>query len=104
MPETKDIDLTSEQLKAVRELLQRHIPEARVWAYGSRVKKTSSPKSDLDMVAFGNVETRLPALREAFDESSLPFRVDLFFWNKIPEQFRSNIKEKYFELQPEAEK
>lgn len=103
MSESKDINLTEEQLRAIRELLQQHIPEVRVWAYGSRVKKTSTAKSDLDMVAFGDVEPRLPALREAFDESSLPFRVDLFSWNKIPEQFHSNIEESYFELQPETD-
>ena len=104
MPESKDIDLTAEQLRIIRDFLQRHIPHARVWAYGSRVRKTSTPKSDLDMVAFGDVGSLLPALREAFDESSLPFRVDLFAWNKIPEQFRSNIEENYFELQQETEK
>ena len=104
MPESKNIDLTAEQLRIIRDFLQRHIPHARVWAYGSRVKGTSTPKSDLDMVAFGDVKPFLPALREAFDESSLPFRVDLFAWDKIPEQFRSNIEENYFELQPETEK
>ncbi|MBP3404169.1 MAG: nucleotidyltransferase domain-containing protein [Alphaproteobacteria bacterium] len=104
MPESKDIDLTAEQLRIIRNFLQKHIPGVRVWAYGSRVKKTSTPKSDLDMVVFGDVEPRLPALRETFDESSLPFRVDLFAWNKIPEQFHLNIEENYFELQSETKK
>ena len=99
MPESQNIDLTAEQLRIVREFLRLYIPQARVWAYGSRVKGTSTAKSDLDMVAFGDVKQLLPALREAFDESSLPFRVDLFAWDNIPEQFRDNIKQKYYIVQ-----
>ena len=34
----------------VRALLQQHIPEAGVWAYGSRVRGDHYPASDLDLV------------------------------------------------------
>ncbi len=30
--------------------------------------------------------------REAFDVSYLPFRVDLFSWDEIPESFQDNIR------------
>ena len=99
MPETPTIALTAEQLQTVRKILRRHIPDAAVWAYGSRVKGTATDKSDLDMVAFGNVEKQIQSLREDFDESSLPFRVDIFAWNRIPEQFRENIKQTYYIVQ-----
>ena len=33
---------------------------------------------------------RVGALREAFEESNLPFRVDLFVWDEVPESFRRN--------------
>ena len=78
MPETPNIAMTAEQLQTVREILRRHIPDAAVRAYGSRVKGTATGKSDLDLAAFGSVEKRIQSLREYFDESSLPFRVDLF--------------------------
>ena len=32
------------------ELLRRHVPEAEVWAYGSRVNGRSHDASDLDIV------------------------------------------------------
>ena len=35
---------------------------------------------------------RVSDLREAFEESNLPFRVDLFVWDAVPEQFRKHIK------------
>ncbi|WP_420834929.1 nucleotidyltransferase domain-containing protein [Serpentinimonas raichei] len=34
----------------MRALLQQHIPEAGVWAYGSRVRGDHYPASDLDLV------------------------------------------------------
>lgn len=33
--------LTPEQLRMVKEILKRHVPDCTVWAFGSRVKGTS---------------------------------------------------------------
>ena len=46
------------------------------------------------MVVFATPEQnrRVSHLREAFEESNLPFRVDLFVWDDVPEQFRKQIK------------
>ena len=38
-------------------------------------------------------------LREAFEESDLPFRVDFFVWDEIPEIFHENIKSEYVVFQ-----
>ncbi len=104
--ELRNIDLAPVQLKILSELLKRFIPETVVWAYGSRVKFTSTPKSDLDLVAFAipEQERAISNLKEAFEESSLPFRVDLFIWNEVPEQFHKNIEAERVVLQNTAEK
>ncbi len=88
------IDITAEQRKTVLALLARHLPNTRAGVYGSRVKWTSSPKSDLDLVVFATPEQagRVSDLREAFEESNLPFRVDLFVWDTVPQQFRKAIE------------
>ena len=88
------IDLTAGQLRMVLSLLNRHLPNTTVWAYGSRVQWTSHPASDLDLVAFAKPKqsARVAKLREAFDESNLPFRVDLFVWDDMPEGFRKLIE------------
>ncbi|WGK70388.1 restriction endonuclease subunit S [Candidatus Haliotispira prima] len=90
--ERDNIDLTLAQRKEITELLKRYLPGTEVWAYGSRVKFTSKPSSDLDMVAFTSQKIAAASLREAFEESRLPFRVDFFLWDEIPEQFRENIQ------------
>ena len=88
------IDLTAGQRRTVLALLNRHLPNTTVWAYGSRVQWTSHPASDLDLVAFAKSKQspRVAELREAFDESNLPFRVDLFVWDDVPEGFRKRIE------------
>ena len=94
------IDLTTNQRRTVLALLNRHLSNTTVWAYGSRVKWTSNPASDLNLVVFAKPEqaTRLAELREAFDESNLPFRVDLFVWDEMPESFKRRIKEEHIDL------
>ena len=94
------IDITAEQRKTVLALLARHLPNTTAWVYGSRVKWTSRPESDLDLVVFAKPEQerRVSDLREAFEESNLPFRVDLFVWDDVPEQFRKHIEAEHVVL------
>ncbi|MCY4611604.1 MAG: restriction endonuclease subunit S [Gammaproteobacteria bacterium] len=100
------IDITSSQRKTVLALIQQYLPGVAVWAYGSRVKWTSRPQSDLDLVAFASPEQkdRVGDLREAFEESDLPFRVDLFVWDEVPESFREQIEGERINLVDSSEK
>ena len=88
------IDITPEERQTVLALLQRHLPGTAAWVYGSRAKWTSTPTSDLDLVVFATPEQQpqVGDLREAFEESNLPFRVDLFVWDDVPESFRQRIE------------
>ena len=90
----RPIDVTADQRKTLLALLERYLPNTETWVYGSRVKWTSRPQSDLDLVVFATPEQegQVSDLREAFEESNLPFRVDLFVWDAVPEKFRKHIK------------
>ena len=94
------IDITAGQRKTVLSLLEKHLPNTTAWVYGSRAKWTARPQSDLDMVVFATPEqnSRVFDLREAFEESNLPFRVDLFVWDDVPERFRKRIEAEYVVL------
>ena len=91
---SRTIDITAGQRKTILKLLKRYLPGTAAWVYGSRVKWTSRPQSDLDLVVFAtpHQRSRTGALREAFEESDLPFRVDLFVWDEVPETFREQIE------------
>jgi len=97
---TASIDISAEQRRILLDLLNKHLPNTRVWAFGSRVKWTTRSNSDLDLVAFATPQqaAQVSALKEAFEESCLPFRVDLLVWDKLPESFQRNIREEYVVL------
>ena len=97
---TPAIDITAEQRRTVLALLERHLPDTAVWACGNRVKGVSCPASDLDLVVFARPEQsgQVAELREAFEESNLPFRVDLFVWDEAPESFRMRIEAEHVAL------
>ena len=98
--DAKQLDLNAAERQCVRALLQRHLPHTEVWVYGSRAKGCARPSSDLDLVVFTAPEQQLAVedLREAFEESDLPFRVDLFVWDELPESFRKNIEQEHVVL------
>jgi predicted nucleotidyltransferase len=104
MPEQTTLHLTEKYAAQVRELLRQYIPEADVWAYGSRVRGDHYDASDLDLVArFPPVEKRdvfrLSAIQEAFQESKLPIIVQIVDWDGIPDAFKDEILAGYVVLQ-----
>ena len=95
------IDLSPGEYTLLLGLLQRHLPHTTVWAYGSRVKWSARPQSDLDLVAFTarDQQTDVLDLKEALEESSLPFAVAVLVWDELPESFRKHIVPEYVVVQ-----
>lgn len=88
------IDARPNDLETVREILRKHVPTRRVVAFGSRATGRSKPFSDLDLAIQGDVEVPsaiLAALADDFDESSLPFKVDIVDWATTAQSFRDII-------------
>lgn len=90
-----DIAITPEQWVIVSTILDRHVADKAVWAFGSRATRTAKPYSDLDLAIIG--ETALPlslvaAMEHDFTESDLPFRVDLVDWATSSPAFREIIE------------
>lgn len=97
------IDAAPHQLAEVKSILRKHVPGSEVRAYGSRVTGQTKPWSDLDLAVVGaspmgwqNVEL----LIEAFQESTLPFRVDVLDWHDVSPEFQAIIAEQYAVIQP----
>ena len=92
---TVALALTPAQRAIVDRILGSHAPLARVWAFGSRARGTAKPFSDLDL-AFdaGRAMTfeDLGALSSAFEESDLPWRVDIVDLATCSDTFRREIE------------
>ena len=81
----------------VGRILARHLePQVKVYAFGSRVHGHNlKPFSDLDLCL--RADAPVPAailskLNAAFEDSNLPFKVDVVDWNAISPEFRTAIE------------
>lgn len=93
--QTPDIDISPEQWAIVQSILQEHVPDLAVWAFGSRVKGTAKPYSDLDIAIITDQPLplqKMAALRDAFSESDLPWKVDVVDWAATSLSFRKIIE------------
>jgi len=88
------VDVSKKNFNTVKEILAKYIPGLEVRVFGSRVNGRAKPYSDLDIAIIGTKELNsmvLIQLKEAFQESDLPFRVDILDWNKLSPEFRDII-------------
>jgi predicted nucleotidyltransferase len=102
MKEKPDIAITDAEWSIVKDILQKFLPKETVWAFGSRVRHTHKPFSDLDIVVVNDQPLSIATmaeLREAFSESDLPWKVDVVDWDSISDSFKDTIKSNKLELQ-----
>ncbi len=89
------LDLKPEELIKVNQILGECIPGIKIQAFGSRANNTAKPYSDLDLAIMADKPLSLQQgamLAEAFEESDLPFKVDICDWSTTSERFKELIK------------
>lgn len=89
------LDVRSDHLQMVRDILQKHVPQCEVWAFGSRAKWTAKEYSDLDLCIVSDKPLSfsvLGAIEEDFSESDLPWKVDVVDWATTSPSFRKIIE------------
>ncbi len=97
------IDLQPQHLATVRAILQTTVPSVHAFAFGSRVYDSSAmgkvkKHSDVDIALepAHPLSWRLLAdVREAFEESDLPMRVDVIDWSVCTDDFKHHVVNKY---------
>lgn len=90
------IDMHPDQWRIVHAILQEHVPQFVVWAFGSRARGTAKPYSDLDLAIITDQSLPLAisaSLTDAFSESDLPWKVDIVDWATTGEPFRRIIEQ-----------
>ena len=103
---TDRLGLPERYRKAVEALLREHVPDAEVWAYGSRVSGMSHDGSDLDLVLRGPALEPLGGefldLSEAFQQSNIPILIQAHDWARLPKSFHREIERGYVVIQKGA--
>lgn len=86
-----DLQLSEDHLSLIKTILHRLLPNGEVRVFGSRVKGRARPYSDVDLLIVQPsplpLETRI-SLVDSFDESALPFTVDLLEIAQSPLSWR----------------
>ena len=90
------VDIRPDHLEIVQGILHEHLPVGvKVWVFGSRANWTTKDSSDLDLALEGNGQLShklLGALKDAFEDSSLPYTVDLVDMNRIGDSFKRIVE------------
>jgi predicted nucleotidyltransferase len=94
------ICVSESEMKIISDILRSHISNGEVRAFGSRYKWTSKDYSDLDLAVAQYDKKSMPVMklaeiREAFEESELPYRVDVLDYWRISNEFREVIDNGY---------
>jgi predicted nucleotidyltransferase len=80
------LQIDPDHLVIVSHILKKHGVVAFV--FGSRARGTARPLSDLDLCIKDSVSKNvLMKLKEDFEESDLPFKVDIVEWKNISSEF-----------------
>lgn len=89
------IDIRPDHWEIVLDVLEKHVPDYEVWAFGSRAKWNAKQYSDLDLAILTDKPLPLAvsaALTDDFSESDLPWKVDVVDWATTSESFRKIIE------------
>ena len=94
---TRPVDIRPDHLEVVQNILRTHLPAGfKVWAFGSRANWTTKDSSDLDLAVEGSARLdhrALARLEAAFEESNLPFTVDVVDLNTVNHVFRQIVED-----------
>jgi predicted nucleotidyltransferase len=100
----QSLKIEPSHLKIVQDILDQYLETSMIiWVFGSRAKGRVKPFSDLDLVLESTTglpveENKMIDVKNAFEESDLPWKVDVLDWNKITSDFQQIILEHRIQL------
>ena len=94
---TSPVDIRPDHLRIVQGILRGHLPAGvKLWVFGSRANWTTKDSSDLDIALEGENKLShklLGALKEAFEDSTLPYTVDVVDLHAVSHDFKKIVEE-----------
>lgn len=86
------IYLEERHWKIVRDILSKY--PYTFYAFGSRAKGRQRKFSDLDLCSTDHIPLNVYGqIEEDFEESDLPFKVDIVLWSNMTPKFQTIIQE-----------
>jgi len=92
------LHINATDLDTIVQIFYRELPDAKVYAFGSRVSDSEpNNEADLDLaVMTGHIisSERMIAIERSMAEAGLPFTVDVFDYAKLTNKLRNIVEEK----------
>ncbi len=88
------IYLKENELEIIQKILSPYHKLYNIYVFGSRIKGNHRKFSDLDLCFISEKEMpllHLGNLTEEFEESNLPFKVDIIDYNRVTDEFKKII-------------
>ncbi|KZX09990.1 nucleotidyltransferase family protein [Methanobrevibacter filiformis] len=88
------LKISKEEMKIVLDIIKRNAKDCEVSVFGSRLKGTEKVFADLDLAFKCKCRLgldRIIQLEIEFEESALPYRVDIVDYNKTSKEFQKII-------------
>ncbi len=74
----------------------------KVYVFGSRATGTNHPFSDVDVLIDGHmsddIERTVVGIREFFEESNFPYKIDLVFEKNLAHSYRARVMSERIEI------
>ena len=89
------IDLEKKYLDFVKQTIASYLKDYKLYIFGSRTKNKAKEYSDIDLAIDSTELTpKIKSKIEAFfEDSTLPYEVDIIDLNNVTESFKQLIKE-----------
>ena len=89
------IDLDLKYLDFIKDTMQSQLHDCKLYIFGSRVKGTSKQQSDIDIAIDSSELTpqKKSQLMYMFENSTLPYEVDIIDLRNVSKKFFENIKD-----------
>lgn len=99
------LDICPKHLNIIKDICRQHLPSnVNVWVFGSRANMKAKEYSDLDLALEQKNGTPVSAklrmsLASEFEESDLPWKVDVIDFNRVSLEFKKIIEKEKVKLE-----
>ena len=103
-----NLDIEQRHLAQVIDILNKYLPsDANVYAFGSRARGDAKQYSDLDLAVDVNGQkldfVTSTKLQTDFEDSLIPYTIDVLDLNSIDENFKKNIENDFVQIERGAQ-
>ena len=96
------INIEPKYFEMIQDILKHYVSDYDVWLFGSRTSQEIKPFSDVDLVIMSHEDipvSLMAKLTLAFEESELPYQVDIVEWHVLDEGVKKNIQAQHEPIQ-----